>query len=204
MRGIIFQPDLVGVLLARGTIQTRRIVKPQPDSGGLRWNTVVVGGHGGWTDMHGNPYTCPYGGVGDQLYVKEPWRTESQCDRLSPSQMADAVLDVDYKTPWAPIMYADGTQANWDAACAPGRSRRALHMPQWASRATVEIVRVDVQRLGDMTDEDALASGIQWSPGQRSSPVLDYAVLWNQIHGKKQPWQPELWVWVIDLKVVTT
>lgn len=220
MKGIIFQPELVGVLLERGSIQTRRIVKPQPDSGGLRWNTIVVGGHGGWTDVHGNPYTCPYGGVGDQIYVKE---AHTYADVIRSQHDSDLVV-VDYRehkgisierrfcpvdewvadevSNWIADREVDGDGDNW---------RSPLFMPEWATRAKVEIANVRVERVQDITEDEAFAAGVQaprTGPSEWGEPpeaVYEFMRLWDHINAVRgYSWESNPWVWVLDLKLVTT
>lgn len=205
MKGIIFQPDLVGVLLERGSIQTRRAVKPQPIEGGSIKRLMRVG-DGLWSwqylDCNGEVIgqtRCPYGPVGTKLYIKEPWRF-GQAPNDEPKQ--GIAMYEDSSATYHPDL--DPKRRNWSREWKPVNT---LFMPQWASRAIVEIVHVDVARLDHMTEADAIASGAiePHADGQgwlRTNYLAEYAALWDRINGKRQPWEPELWVWVLDLKVV--
>ena len=88
-----------------------------------------------------------------------------------------------------------------------------MFMPRWASRITLEIVEVRVQRLQDISEEDARAEGISAEsasqfvghghPIDDTAWIIAYADLWNHINGKKYPWSSNVWVWAITFKRVT-
>lgn len=196
MKGIVFRPELVAVLLDRGRIQTRRVMRPQPPSTHRLWGKCFDDGEAMFTDHPQGEkgdvrrYRGFYGGVGTKLYVKEGWGYAAKL----PVSAHDEAAWLAY--PDLRAYRGDNPDGHW---C----WKSPLFMPEWASRAKVRVARVDVQRLGDMTEADAVACGIDWQPGQRSAPVLEYSILWNRINGKKQPWHPDLWTWVYELEVVT-
>lgn len=74
----------------------------------------------------------------------------------------------------------------------------SIFMPRWASRITLEVVKVRVERLSDMSVEDALAEGI--SDYTDENEIWSYAQLWNSINSKKYPWSSNPWVWVIEFR----
>jgi hypothetical protein len=181
-RGISYSPPMVLARNAGIKTQTRRIAKiSAPDGynlgfsgieahhlGGGRWALVSRGAGGAWEERaHAQ---CPYGVVGDRLYVREACRYEEGLDSLSPAQIAEACLDAGYTTPWAPIRYeADGTTRNWkrvgtptsiSGGPMPGRYRHARFMPRWASRGLDEITDVRLQRLLSISHEDAPTEGL--------------------------------------------
>lgn len=148
-------------------------------------------------------YTCPYGSKGEALWVRETWRYDRETD---------------YK----PIAYrADGQIAS-------EKWKPSIFMPRWASRITLEITDVRVERVKDISPHNALAEGIRqiskdagltWKygisdndgyPGHdnhgwpwkdfRRSPVEAFKKLWDSINGKKYPWESNPWVWVIEFK----
>ena len=82
-------------------------------------------------------------------------------------------------------------------------------MPRWASRLTLEVEAVRVERLHEISPLDAIAEGI-FNEGERSAveaplpyPVATYKRLWDSINGKRAPWSSNPWVWVVTFKVVT-
>lgn len=116
--------------------QTRRIVKPQPIT-----NAVVFG-------------STPYGMPGDRLWVRETWRTDIDYDPFAPTQI-DPAASLYYVADGANIVnHSDPSEHQW------GKTRVSIHMPRWASRLTLELTRVRIERLHDITEADAWAEGI--------------------------------------------
>lgn len=113
-----------------------------------------------------------YGRPGDLLYVKEAWRTRSKLDPHTPKEIERRCLEAGFgvgPAPACPIRYeADGLSRPWgerdlDDFGDWGRYRHTRFMPRWASRLTLRITDVRVERLQDINDEDALAEGIQYT-----------------------------------------
>lgn len=138
--------------------------------------------------------------VGDRLYVREAWRSDTRNDGIKPS---------DIKTT-EPIWYeADIRNKNVSMfSIRSSRLRPGMFMPRWASRITLEVTDVRVERLQDIREADALAEGIvNFPPGSKHwgveiekndfgivqpSPIEAYAWLWDHINGEgawdKNPW----------------
>lgn len=225
-RPILFSAPMVRALLSGTKTQTRRIIKPQPyidTMGNFCWD----GGNYG-QDMNGRPLSdslasplpwcdtgkvrCPYDAPGDRLWVKETFRFTSEFDDASPSRVADLCLDAGYRKPWAPLQYEanlerhdwkwTGTPPGHDPK--PGKTRVSIHMPRWASRITLEITRVRVERLHDCSEVDAEAEGVDFL---RHAPDADetlsakqlYACLWDSINGASA-WDRNPWVWVMEFR----
>jgi hypothetical protein len=136
---------------------------------------------------------CPYGQVGDQLWVRETF-----CDVYgSGGNEHRRKKEVMYR--------ADGET---DPNVVP-RWTPSLHMPRWASRITLEITSVRVERLHDLSAADALAEGIIQLPDggysvadtrhYSDSPDESYASLWESINGAGS-WDLNPYVWVIGFK----
>lgn len=141
---------------------------------------------------------------GDVLWVREAWRTESRAyDDLAPSDM-----DADY-----PIIYE--ADAEWKHNKSVGRLRASMHMPRWASRLTLTVTDVRVQRLHAMSLADAYAEGIPEPPEVRlpvtpaakklltemglypaCDPFAVYQSLWETLHGPGS-WDANPWVTAI-------
>lgn len=239
-RPILFSGPLVRAILDGRKTQTRRLVKDATgafwDHAG--WRPVVVGeridrwesvdGDGRPDGRHvasvGAPRpACPYGAPGDRIYVRETWRTGVALDDWSPAKIAEAALEAGYVKPWAPLKYeADGATISddnfhrGDFGGAWGKTRVAIHLPRWASRLLLEVTEVRVQRLQEITEDDARAEGVDadtsacdharrtcaevacTGPGYRAA----FADLWNEINGERASWASNPWVWVITFRWV--
>jgi uncharacterized protein YqfB (UPF0267 family) len=125
---------------------------------------------------------CPYGIPGDRLWVRETWA--DPCGKRLPVYRADeatAYLNVK----WRPSIF----------------------MPRWASRITLEVTGVRVERLQDITEEDAQAEGVEARRSMKDgvAPVVysyqdPFRIIWDSINGKKYPWSDNPWVWVIEFR----
>jgi hypothetical protein len=168
---------------------------------------------------------CPYGKPGDRLWVREAWKAAVGLDVLSGKQIGEKALSAGYKKPWAPMTYlADGRVVHGEVmrpgtgefGTEFGRYRHPRFMPRWASRILLEITDVRVQRLQEISKEDAIAEGIHVLPLQsgedssawfESAPGLNqarsaegsFALLWKQINGEGS-FSSNPWVWAITFK----
>jgi len=171
-RPILFSGPMVRAILEGRKTQTRRVVKPQPahiPGIGTVLNIDTITGR-----------ACPYGNPGDRLWVREAWAHRRW-------MLGDA-------SPNPTTVYrADGEDLK---GCA--RWRPSIHMPRWASRIALEVVSVRVERLQDISEEDAKAEGIDWVIGYRSRIPL-FSALWERINGLGS-WNANHWVWVVEFK----
>lgn len=226
-RPILFSTAMVRAILDGRKTQTRRVMKPQPQLG----KCSAIGHEGTpWWAWIKNPGSnraesanywsdgtlpvldadCPYGGDGDRLWVKETYRL---CEEANMVKARDT--DAGYRV--------------WYEADAPhqpgfGKLRPSIFMPRWASRITLDVTSVRVERLQDISDEDAIAEGVDPSPGIRAdddlavhtvlstfpalrlAPVARYVLLWDSINGGRPGvtnWNANPWVWVVEFKRVT-
>lgn len=193
---IIFSDEMVRAILKDRKTQTRRVMKPQPDDDGK----VTVGEIGSSRGIAyvGNSTSggivtrvpCPYGQPGDRLWVKETWSLPAIFDALKPS---DPSLGSRAKET---VRYlADGSKS--------GKTRVSIHMPRWASRITLEIINVRVQRLQEISEHDAGEEGWRGSVQDAfiEHPLDWFRSLWNSINGPGA-WDKNPWVWVIEFKRV--
>ena len=187
-RQIIFSTDMVKAILEGRKTQTRRVIR-KPET---------------YDNIRGCDFCCPYGQAGDRLWVRETWATEWEFNDYKPSLLpkrnpSDAV-------PFVPIAYTD---TDWDGYRV-GRTRPSIFMPRWASRITLEITEVRVERLQEITEEDAQAEGTLGIATHKPYPRQyrdSFEVLWDSIHDKGSPykehpyrWQLNPWVWCISFK----
>lgn len=166
-------------------------------------------------------YKCPYGIVGDRLWVKETWRTSQWCDNKAPSE-----LEIPGGGYGWPVWYeADGSinlRGRKELSGGPGfttkgKIRQSIFMPRWAYRTMLEIISVRPERLNDISEEDAKAEGVEECGGFMTasgcwknygsdgpsfwSPALSYRSLWESINGPGS-WDLNPLVWVIEFMEV--
>jgi hypothetical protein len=159
--------------------QTRRVLKPQPIAPWF-WDGDEVDPEPGWFDCipYGrDEYGQPIGedtpplqlpfATCDRLWVREAWRTPESLDHLSPTQIEQRCKELGYHGPWCPrVTTADNMAHQWSEEDgfrddeSAGRLRASMHMPRWASRITQIVTDVRVQRLQDISGDDAVAEGV--------------------------------------------
>lgn len=206
-RPILFSAPMVRALLAGTKTQTRRIAKPvrHPDWGNLYSPGALVREH---EPMHVIYRACPYGQPGDRLWVRETWAAPHSEDARPPRAI---------QCDWMQIHYA-ATEERGGLLWRP-----SIHMPRWASRITLEITGVRVERLHDISESDAIAEGIvecaipaddegprrigymvgpdDGESGLSVSPIEPYRNLWESINGASS-WDVNPWVWAIEFRRV--
>lgn len=213
-RPIIFSPEMVKAILEGRKTQTRRIIKPE-------WVTesdddspiICEWYHPTKIAKDGEEYpgekvfgfanedtgrVCPYGAPGDLLWVREAWQTHCDKDHISPSQL-----------PHDSAIQYPATYDGWVS-----KKRPSIHMPRWASRITLRIESIRVERVQDIGKDgriakDVLAEGItreQIEHQQKlfhsdDSPALAFGCLFESINGKGS-WASNPWVWVLAFNVM--
>jgi hypothetical protein len=235
-RPILFSAPMVRAILDGRKTQTRRIVKSQ-----LVPHIEFVGGsndkctefefvglrHGKWTDDNGKEHDAEWllycteypeegvipigqlhGAPGDRLWVRE-----THAVLVKPEDATDGKGRA-----WYSATTEDPGMVKW---------KPSIHMPRWASRILLEITNVRVERLQDISGNDAAAEGVQFPCDEHGRPLLrltghiapskfnpkkspswgpddylrfEYAELWESINGPGS-WAENPWVWVIEFKV---
>lgn len=205
-RPILFSGPMVRAILDGHKTQTRRVVKfkcfPNHDClASPKWSSQ---GESVWVDM-ANPIgpacvrACPYGVPGDRLWVRETWAEGGRSMQLP---CGEFVWSSHRKARYAAT---DDSIRDGDPSCS-WRMRPSIHMPRWASRLTLEVVSVRVERLNEISDMDAIAEGCSESRDRVgngvywSSPRGEFVALWDSINAKKHPWSSNPWVWVVEFK----
>lgn len=152
-------------------------------------------------------YRCPYGAIGDRLWVKETWR---------PSKSAgDWDMDVRYEADGLTRTVYDGEfgARDWSMPKAAARGNVSpLFMPRWAARLVLEITEVRAERLNEISEADAMAEGAEpcangiWfdrSPQLAGSDARGaYYCLWEHINGAGS-WDANPWVWAVSFRVLS-
>jgi hypothetical protein len=221
-RPILFSGPMVRAILDGQKTMTRRVVKQVPPASctHLKWNEGPRAGSPRWimdwglsgcyseedesgtvrhwldiqTAVDDNSHeeiTCPYGTVGDRLWARESFRVSAE--RHPPDDHV-----------WCTYI-ADGTRFEVDGSeidmgrLKLGRSVPSIHMPRWASRITLEITGVRVERLHDITPNECRAEGSYWATDPDDEG--GFVNLWNGINGKRgYGWDVNPWVWVIGFE----
>jgi hypothetical protein len=212
-RPVIFNGEMVRAILDGRKTQTRRVIanvspdnciplqKPTKTKDGIYTHVMDAPGHG----------LCPFGQVGDRLWVRETWADVNHDGHPAIAYRADCGLrvigeddgeeeDPNLEKYWFAQWYADlisGAEGNW---------RPSIHMPRWASRILLEITAVRVERLNDISHDDAKAEGCCYGrgggvPDFAVTPADHFPTLWASIYGEES-WRANPWVWVIEFRRV--
>jgi len=218
-RPILFRAPMVRANRAGRKTQTRRIMNPQPvpippevkraspyDDSGFWWACSAAKS---MLSLYDAPGGCPYGHRGDRLWVRETWAPFAVGNRtgISPQCVAyrascDADGGFDYVNNGDEIMRLKVTK--W---------KPSIFMPRWACRNVYEITEVRVQRVNEISEEDARAEGFSADPipgkvnGKPAKiafydPIRWYAALWDAINGDRAPWASNPWVFAISYRPV--
>ena len=176
-RPILFSGPMVRAILEGRKTMTRRVIKLQPTGAAdvqYRVAAAVT------MPVSGRQQVCPYGRVGDHLWVRETWAPHA----------------------WPPTGPSYQYAAD-DQYPAPERWRPSIHMPRAASRITLEVLNVRVERLHDISEEDAKAEGVTLKGTSRyDGEARDaFEALWCGINGAES-WDANPWVWRISFRVV--
>lgn len=232
-RGMIFNAEMVRAILDGRKTQTRRPIKwkqtrfteigEREDGSKWPWSEDAEHACDFW-------HPCPFGAVGDRIWVRETWATlgnEDGCcvdwegnlckgDERSAARIYRASCE---QRPGDYGLWSIPDDAYWKPHTKEhkfeGAWRPSIHMPRWASRILLEITDVRVERLNAISEEDATAEGVPPAgsllpdyPGTFLTPKGDFATakvafqrLWESIYGEES-WKANGWVWVISFKRV--
>ncbi len=214
-RGILFKGHLVKKIQAGLKGQTRRVAKaiqeyfgstvddwPKNPLDGVRCENgvAIFEWQSSADDTNEIRFTCPHGVPGDRLYVRETWA--DGCDE-------SAVCAIAYQADSTARFYLCDNGGEGDPVKLAGKCENffwlnspketkwkpSIHMPRWASRLNLEILKIRVERVQDASEEDIRAEGIE---------PKDWPKSWEAINGPRGwGWDVNPWVWVIDFKDVT-
>lgn len=218
-RPILFNADMVNALLAGRKTQTRRALSPA----NIRDINIAsqLGechplNHLTEADMSYVLSFCPFGQVGDLLYVRETHAVVGDPGKL-PCPRRYLVYRADYPHCVSESFDRDSIPSIEDVRFTP-----SIHMPKWAARIQLRITNIRLEKVVDISAQDAIAEGIEtvelessWYAGAhrayrdyesqggiyRNCPVDSFKTLWRSTGGK---WDESVYVWAIDFKVVST
>lgn len=181
-----------------GKTQTRRVLTSKDGSERLICRSCGCGERDWRREGHRSPnckghlewVACdlPRYRVGDRLYVREAWRTDVLHDYRKPTDLRSG----------ASIRYEADETMNIGTIY-PGRLRAGMHMPRWASRITLIVKDVRVQRLQEISEEDAIAEGCKpddqsLNPNEIGPARSIFEALWDSLNAERAPWEINPWV----------
>ena len=211
-RPIIFSGPMVRALLDGRKTQTRRALREQRVTA---YPTRVVRHPFDEPPHHAFEWRSKFGTYladidvpyanGDRLWVREEWRAADYYDTDSPRHLPKSAL----------VQY-EATEPTKNGRSLAGRRRSPIHMPRWASRLTLTVTDVRVQRLQEISEADAKAEGVfqvsmsedgksrgwqaSYTAPARLSPKTAFRHLWNSIHGS-DAWDANPWVCALTFTV---
>ncbi len=167
--------------------------------------------------QHG--FACPHGKPGDKLWVRETWQTirsltvdeqlqqatvlrEFFDGKVPANEIVNKAKELPLGTGEPKALYAaDFGEWAYDVDSDLKPWRPSIFMPRSASRITLEIISVRVERLQEISYEDEAAEGIVVDGTACNDRHSGFIALWNSINGK-HPWELNPWVWVIEFRRV--
>lgn len=199
-RPILFSAPMIRALLAGTKTQTRRLLTAACDDppAFIQDGTVIA------LDERDRPYRWPRtAAVGDRLWVREAWKAHSTFEGVKPRDI-----------PPSKIFYL----ADPGYSPSGSRGRPSMFMPRWASRLTLVVTGVKVERLQDIINEDCIAEGVPVHPNlyvPRTGPAIDdfarehglishygaeYRRIWIEVNGPGS-WEANPWVVALTFAV---
>ena len=186
-RPILFSAPMVRALLDGSKTQTRRAIKPQPRrvDGGVPFGDAPAWAH---AEPGSAVMRCPYGKRGDRLWVRETWRVCGGREYEYQQDRSQAMYRATHQEDGFPLTWESYT---W---------RPSIFMPRWASRITLQVTGVRVERLHGISRGDAMAEGCPFANmADGPDPRQWYAELWGQINGP-DAWDANPWAWVVEFR----
>jgi len=200
--GIIMSGNHPKLILDGRKTMTRRVIKPQSDT--LQFQQIINFENKAIAQFRevrfNNPIdiACPYGQVGDRLWVRETWAAQFIYDDYSPRDIPkDSVIF--YKT--HDRLKLEIAKEHRDL----GKWRPSIHMPRWASRITLEITDIRVERVQEISDKDCITEGCPHALVMLPTVPMQewYKHLWDSINAKRgYSWEANPWVWIISFNSI--
>jgi hypothetical protein len=189
---ILFSGPMIRAIMDDRKTQTRRVIKPQPE-----WQMVAPRILDGSIAVFGctatgytrDTWRSPYGQPGDHLWVRETWQKCPVCGGTNWRASANENGTI--------CQHCDGDLGKW---------RPSIFMPRWASRITLRVTGVRVERVQEITEGDARVEGVKpmtWINHPENAPAhrVMFQPLWDSINSKRGfSWADNPWVWVVEFK----
>lgn len=221
---MLFSTPMVQAILEGRKTMTRRVVKPQPgidvfqvlapgrDVFTTKWEKADY-----WTFTDGSLQApivenrkCPYGKVGDVIWVRESYKIDGSMNH------GESVLGVTYKAGGRWIQN-DSKEVFEIFHKSKGGWRPSIHIPKAAARIWLQVEDIKVERLQDISEEDAVAEGLKVQQTKLGESYFDYTTgyhnglfkprasfrtLWQSLHSPES-WEANPWVWAVKFKVLS-
>lgn len=226
-KGILFNTEMIRAIIDGRKTQTRRPIRPQPmgrlcysmaGSNAGKWGYMTEICRRAWgysgDDILQNPtkedleerWTPPCH-TDDLLYVRETWFYESHMEDLTAGE--PDLPSGRYKHRY--VYYADQPDYPVNVGAGATGWRPSIHMPKEAARIWLKVTNVSVQRLKEITDEDAIAEGFEADETFKAHER--FAMTWNSVYGftkavngwrmsSPENWGSNPWVWVISFEQI--
>lgn len=194
---ILFSGAMVRAILEGHKTQTRRVLK------GIALEMLGDGFTAEYVADTGNAAWCPYGRPGDRIWVRETF-SRCGCDGCTKAWPMPWPLGKDNH----PVLYRATRNGTSGLVWRP-----SIFMPRWASRITLEVTKVRVERVQEISEEDANAEGLtsNYQDGIACSSIpperhkwhqpkrVFFSALWDSLNAKRGfGWDANPWVWVIE------
>lgn len=213
-RPILFRPEMVAAIFEGRKTQTRRVVTPQPcnpSTFGISpiWGSGTKDGHflicaatneqGARVDRF---IRCPYGQVGDRLWVREKWKVTAASAGYKMRE--NSLIEIAYDNNGVagfriyPCLDRYRYVESVEARARLGKARPSIYMPRWAARLALKITGIRVERLREIEEQDAEAEGLNSCADYSARDR--FALLWDTINGAKtgRAWTDNPFVWVVE------
>lgn len=204
-RPILFNAEMVNAILEGRKTQTRRVIKDETKE------SLEIGYQRGESFALDDPRSkdckyiqsfCPLGEIGDRLWVRETF-ADSSVTGVEYRDSKGKLQRYAYAADCPKGSHGDEMRKEFGVKWKP-----SIHMPRSASRILLEITNIRVERLQDITKEDAKTEGFDYST-HPSAIQMGYAIgartnfrfMWDEIYGQSS-WNKNPWVWVIEFEVV--
>lgn len=221
-RPILFSGEMVRAILDGRKTQTQRVIRWSEKSHEEEGALLLEGKSGAYWpyNCHSgneNPVACPYGVPGDRLWVREAFRFGEHWNgnHNTATNLVNYRADGEWRhlglptTPWT-HEEPNNPEDKW---------RPSIFMPRWASRITLEVTAVRVERVQDISEEDATAEGLEsfteyhtmpgkphlQEPYRQVEALEQFEDLWDRLNKKRgYVWEKNPWVWVVTFRKISS
>jgi len=203
---ILFSAPMIRALLDGRKTQTRRVIKKVGNNNHIDYKNQILRRTLSTHVLEAPKLgICPHGQIGDLLWVRETWSHDADSLESLRAEFEDIMPP---QFPHGPYYRADGIHENTGLKWKP-----CIFMPRWASRLTLRVADVHVERVQEISQTDAISEGLVVDSAGHAAPVDDdicwtsprsaYRMLWDSINEKRgYGWAGNPWVWVIGFEVI--